>query len=134
PEPVREQESDLRAKILVVDDEEMFADVLVEMLSECGHAVCVARSGPEALEQFREDQFDLVFTDLGMPEMSGWQVAREIKGIQPETPVVLLTGWGTVLDENELEGSVVDMVLSKPVRLEDLSSVVSEALGRIAER
>ncbi|HOP80642.1 MAG TPA: hypothetical protein PLZ21_08780, partial [Armatimonadota bacterium] len=63
-----------------------------------------------------------------------WQVAREIKGIQPETPVVLLTGWGTVLDENELEGSVVDMVLSKPVRLEDLSSVVSEALGRIAER
>lgn len=114
------------ARILVVDDEEMFAAVLVEMLSECGHAVCVARSGSEALEQFRKSPFDLVFTDLGMPEMSGWQVARNIKDLEPETPVVLLTGWGATLDKDELEASSVDLVLSKPIKLEDLSAAVAE--------
>ena len=61
-----------QAKILVVDDEAMFADVLAEMLSECGHEVVVARSGMEAVETFRDRDFDLVFTDLGMPHMSGF--------------------------------------------------------------
>lgn len=118
------------ARILVVDDEEMFAEILVEMLSECGHAVCSARSGVDAIEQFRETPFDLVFTDLGMPEMSGWQVAKSIKDIEPQTPIVLLTGWGTTVDKDELNSSQVDIVLSKPVKLEELSSAVMEALGR----
>ncbi len=118
------------ANILVVDDEDMFAQVFVEMLAECGHAVCVARSGEEAIKQFRKDPFDLVFTDLGMPEMSGWQVARSIKSIAPGTPVVLLTGWGMSVDEAELAKSRVDMVVSKPVKLSELSSIVAKALGR----
>lgn len=116
-------------KILVVDDEAMFAEVLVEMLSECGHSVCIASSGPEAVEQFRESPFDIVFTDLGMPEMSGWQVAKSIKEIEPLTPVVLLTGWGATLDETELELSDVDVVLSKPVKIEDLSAAIAGVLA-----
>ncbi|MEN6370685.1 MAG: ATP-binding protein [Armatimonadota bacterium] len=122
------------ARILVVDDEEMFAEVIVEMLSECGHAVCSARSGVDAIEQFRETPFDLVLTDLGMPEMSGWQVAKSIKDIEPQTPVVLLTGWGTTVDKSELDSSQVDIVLSKPVRMEELSSAVTEMLGRQMSR
>ena len=129
PHPQAELRAPQPAKILVVDDEEMFAEVLFQALSESGHAVCVARSGADAIEQFKEGQFDLVFTDLGMPEMSGWQVARRIKDIEPRTPVVLLTGWGAALDEAELDQRQVDMVLSKPVKLETLSSVVAEALG-----
>jgi signal transduction histidine kinase len=128
--PLEKAVSVSTAKILVVDDEEMFAEVLVEMLSEFGHAVCVARSGHDAVEQFKDGDFDLVLTDLGMPEMSGWQVAKRIKDIEPKTPVVLLTGWGTTLNESELEVSQVDMVLSKPVKIEDLSLVVAEALGK----
>ena len=118
----------LPIRILVVDDEEMFAQVFVDMLSECGHAVCIANSGREAIEQFKARPFDLVFTDLGMPEMSGWQVARSIKDIEPDTPVVLLTGWGMEVDEERLAESEVDMVLSKPVKIEDLSAIVSQAL------
>lgn len=118
------------ARILVVDDEEMFAQVFVEMLSECGHSVCVARCGSDALEQFRQDSFDLVFTDLGMPEMSGWELAETIKDINPAVPVVLLTGWGAMVDETDVEASQVDMVLAKPVKLEKLSSIVAEVLGR----
>jgi len=121
----------LPIRILVVDDEEMFAQVFVDMLSECGHAVCVASSGSEAIEQFKARPFDLVFTDLGMPEMSGWQVARSIKDIEPDTPVVLLTGWGMEVDEERLAESKVDMVLSKPVKMEDLSAIVSQALAGV---
>ncbi len=121
------------ARILVVDDEDMFAEVLVEMLSEFGHEVKIARSGPDALEQFEESEFDLVLTDLGMPEMSGWQVAKAVKDINRDTPVVLLTGWGAALAEKDLEASQVDMVLSKPVKMEDLALVVAEALGKAVQ-
>lgn len=128
-EPV-EIKSITPVNILVVDDEELFTEVLVEMLSECGHAVCRATSGIEAIEKFKETSFDLVFTDLGMPEMSGWQVAKSIKDIEPQTPVVLLTGRGMILNKEELDSSQIDMVLSKPVGLEDLSSAVTEILNQ----
>jgi len=130
PQPEERIEAIRPAKILVVDDEGMFADVFSEVLEEYGHAVCVARSGADAIEQFGEGRFDLVFTDLGMPEMSGWQVARAIKDMEPSTPVVLLTGWGAALDEDELSQSQVDMVVAKPVSAEKLPSIVAEALGR----
>jgi len=119
----------LPARILVVDDEELFARVFVEMLSECGHAVCVARSGPEAIMQFKESPFDLVFTDLGMPEMSGWQLAKNIKELKPGTRVILLTGWGAKVDDEQLAASKIDMVLSKPVSMEDLSSAIGSVLA-----
>ncbi|MCL6518662.1 MAG: response regulator [Armatimonadetes bacterium] len=118
------------ARILVVEDEEMFAEVFFEMLTECGHAVCIAKSGEEAIEKFKVNNFDIVFTDLGMPSMSGWQVAREIKNIEPRTPVVLLTGWGTSVNQTDVEDSSIDMVLSKPVKFEDLSAIVAEALAK----
>lgn len=117
------------ARILVVDDEEMFAQVFVDMLSEYGHVVCTANSGADAIKQFQVSSFDLVFTDLGMPEMSGWQVAKGIKDINSAVPVVLLTGWGAKVDEDQLAQSQVDMVLSKPVRMEELSGVISTALS-----
>jgi len=117
------------ARILIVDDEEMFAKVFAEMLTECGHVVITARSGPQALEQFRQESFDVVFTDLAMPDMSGWDVAREIKGLSPQTPVVLMTGWGTRPDGHEPSDCGVDIVLPKPVRMDELSAVLSMALG-----
>ena len=127
--PIESTEA-IPAKILVVDDQELFAQAFSGMLSEYGHAVCVARSGPEAIEQFKSEPFDLVFTDLGMPGMSGWQVAKSIKDMDPETPVVLMTGWGSEVDTDRLAESQVDMVLSKPVKMEDLSGIVSNALSR----
>lgn len=117
------------ASILVVDDEDAFAQVMVEMLSECGHKVCVARSGREAVERFEAERHDLVFTDLGMPGMSGWEVADAIKRVDSSTPVVLLTGWGRTISDDEKQAAGIDMVLSKPVKMDDLSAIVSEALA-----
>jgi CheY-like chemotaxis protein len=115
-------------RILVVDDEEMFANVMMEMLAQFGHSVCVARNGVDALSRFSADEFDLVFTDLGMPGMSGWQVAERIKTISPDTPVVLLTGWGATVDEARLAECGIDMVLAKPINMEELSGVVSKVM------
>ncbi|MHB0912622.1 MAG: hybrid sensor histidine kinase/response regulator [Armatimonadota bacterium] len=120
------------ARILVVDDEARFADVFTEMLSEHGHMVCVARSGQEAIKEFMAAPFDLVFTDLGMPGMSGWQVAQTIKTAQPNTPVVLLTGWGNSVDESRLAESKIDLVVSKPVRMGEISEIVSRALSGVS--
>ena len=102
----------------------------MDMLSEYGHAVCIAHSGSDAIEQFKASPFDLVFTDLGMPGMSGWQVAEGIKEIKPATPVVLMTGWGASVDEQKLAESRIDMVLAKPVKMEELSSIISSVLKR----
>jgi len=116
--------------ILIVEDEEGFAEVFTDMLSEYGHQVCVARSGDQAIERFQVGKFDLVFTDLGMPGMSGWQVAKSIKGINPSTPIVLLTGWGAAVEQEQLVNSGIDMVLSKPINIDDLSKVISQVMDK----
>ena len=123
-----EAESTESLRILVVDDEEMFAQVFAEMLSEFGHVVCVVNRGSEAIELVRKEKFDLIFTDLGMPGMSGRQVAEAIKNIQPDIPIVLLTGWDRQVIEEDLGGAPVDMVLSKPIKIENIPAVVAEAM------
>lgn len=116
--------------VLIVEDEEGFAEVFTDMLTEYGHKVCVARSGTEAITLFGEGRFDLVFTDLGMPGMSGWQVARSIKEISSSTPIVLLTGWGADVDQTQLAQSGIEMVLSKPINIDSLSQIISRAVGK----
>lgn len=118
------------ARVLVVDDEEMFGQVIAQMLGECGYTSCVVQSGVEAVETFQKDNFDLVLTDLGMPEMSGWQVAQIVKEIRPDVPVVLLTGWGSSLDVDQIADSQIDGMLAKPVKMADLSNTISAALKR----
>src|SRR4030066_362250 len=82
------------ARILVIDDEDTVREVLEKMLSQVNHRVTVARNGDEGLRLFREKEFDIVLTDLGMPVMSGWEVCKAIKGGSPNFPVGMITGWG----------------------------------------
>ena len=72
--------------------------------------------------------FDLVFTDLGMPEVSGWEVAKAVKEINPKTPVVIITGWGAMLDKRKARESGVDLQISKPFRVHELRELVFEGL------
>ena len=71
---------------------------------------------------------DCVLTDLGMPEMVGWEVARRIKARRPDLPVVLLTGWGEQVagGAGAEDGSVVDRIVGKPVRLDELLTVIAD--------
>jgi CheY-like chemotaxis protein len=113
---------------LAIDDEVGLCHMLGVMLRADGHEVVPAASGAEGLRLFQERHFDLVFTDLGMPGMSGWEVARAVKHLAPHTPVVLVTGWGMDLAEERLRGSGVDLVVGKPFRANDVRRAVQDAL------
>ena len=77
--------------------------ILVAILRENGHEVEGAAGGKEGIALFNEKEFDLVFTDLGMPEMSGWQVAESIKSINDKIPVAVITGWNLEISEAEMK-------------------------------
>jgi CheY-like chemotaxis protein len=125
-------EEEIRAaatvSILVLEDEEHIRTMLVEALTGAGHRVESATDGLTGLARFQGGVFDVVLTDLSLPECSGLDVARSVKRMRPETPVVLITGWGHLLDPERLRDSGVDLMLVKPFRLERVLSVVGDAL------
>jgi CheY-like chemotaxis protein len=98
------------------------------MLKAKGHEVVVAPNGEEGIERFKSEAFDLVFTDLGMPRLSGWDVGKTIKGLNPKIPVVMITGWGVELDREKLNESGIDLVISKPFNFDQVVGLVSEAM------
>jgi len=116
------------SSILVIDDEEMVRNILGNLLMQSGHNVFKAASGKEGLEIFNQGGIDLVFTDIGMPEMSGWEVSRLIKDRDSRVPVALITGWGVQIDDEKMKESGADLVLNKPFRLEDVLDLVTEAI------
>ncbi|MCI0564533.1 MAG: response regulator, partial [Nitrososphaera sp.] len=117
-------------KILAIDDQEIIRDLLVNMFGSAGHEVTTAERGEEGIAKFKIQRFDLVVTDLSMPDLSGWEVAREVKKLRPDMPVVLITGWGQNLDEEKLKESGVDRIVAKPFRIEQLMKTVEELLSK----
>jgi CheY-like chemotaxis protein len=95
---------------------------------EGGHEVESANSGFEGLELFKKKDFDLVFTDLGMPGMSGWQVSEEIKKISSTTPIALITGWKVQLEESEMMKKGVDLIVNKPFQLDQVLRLVHQGM------
>lgn len=114
------------ARIMVVDDERMVRTILQKLLRLKGHTVTQAASGEEALDLIDTHDFDLVFTDLGMPQMNGRQLARAIRERRPQLPIVLLTG---DTDAGE-PGDDVDVVLSKPFKIDQLDATIQEIIQR----
>lgn len=121
------------ARILVIDDDVAVREVLADILRAGAHEVVAAGTGSEGIALFEAGAFDVVFTDLGMPGMSGWEVARGIKTMRPGTPVGLITGWGASLDEAELADHGVDLIIPKPFRFDRVLELVDEAI-RLKER
>ena len=118
-----------RASILVLEDEEPVRAMLVQALTEAGHEVHAAPDGPSGLAKIEHgSSFEVVLTDLALPQRSGLAVARSVKRASPRTRVVLITGWGHLLDPERLREHGVDLMLVKPFRPERAIAVVSEAL------
>jgi CheY-like chemotaxis protein len=126
--PVRTPAASVSLRCLVVDDEEAVATVLGDMLVAKGHRVAVVDSGEAAIARFGAEPFDLVLTDLAMPGMSGWDLAREIKKTVSAARVVLVSGFGVEVSAEDLRGHGVDLVLAKPLKLEDIESAVAMTL------
>lgn len=116
--------------VLVVDDDPRLLRALADLLEGSGHAVLTAASGAEALERFEREAVDLVITDLGMPGMTGWELAERIKGHAPETPVFLLTGWGEAVADGD--GSrFVDRIIARPVSADAILAHLGEVPRRV---
>jgi len=108
--------------VLVVDDEEMVRSTVTRLLSLNGHEVDRASSGEEALEMYSGADYDIVFTDFGMPEMTGAELSQELKNRAPDLPVILLTGY----TETEKAIGEVDGILSKPFKRDELEGTIQK--------
>jgi CheY-like chemotaxis protein len=115
----------------VVDDEEPVLAVMADLLNALGQDVMTAHGGAAGLEAFERERFDVVFTDLGMPEVNGWDLALGVKSRRPITPVVLVTGWGFQLEGGAAQAHGVDFVLPKPFSLEEVERVLRQVGERI---
>jgi PAS domain S-box-containing protein len=107
-------------RVLLAEDEPSLRHILVSYLKIDGHVVDTAANGEEALAKFQPNAFDLVITDRAMPEMGGDQLAAEIKRLDPEVPVIMLTGLGELMNEVGEQPEGVDLVIAKPVTLATL--------------
>lgn len=111
--------------ILIVDDEDKIRHALSYALTLEGHHVITAADGQEALNIFQNGSYDVVFVDLKMPGMDGWEVIRSIKQMDPSTTVVLMTGWRVRLDDERLKATHVDAVVTKPFELSEIIHLIS---------
>jgi PAS domain S-box-containing protein len=112
-------------RILLIDDAAAVLAAVSEMLSELGATVVEARGGREGLTHLEKGPaFDLVLTDLGMPGMTGWAVARAVKTHCPSLPVGLLTGWGDDPEATSDDRAAVDFILRKPLSVDALGSAL----------
>jgi signal transduction histidine kinase/CheY-like chemotaxis protein len=121
-------------RVLLIDDEDPVRGTLASLLRAVGHTVLEADGGERGLACLAGGPVELVITDLGMPGMTGWEVARRVKAAHPRLPVILLSGWGQQISGSTPGCEHVDMVLAKPIRLEELQAaiarVVDEKQGR----
>ncbi|NLG28565.1 MAG: response regulator [Chloroflexi bacterium] len=121
-------EARARAQILVVEDEEPVRDLLVRLLQRAGHTVTAADDGHRALGLLADMHYDVVITDLGMPEVSGREIAARTHALSPGTPVILSTGWGDTITPEQLQEMGVAYLLTKPYSLAGLQQALTHVL------
>jgi CheY-like chemotaxis protein len=118
-----------RLRILVIDDDEPVRGLMADILMAQGNEVAEAASGADGLRLLEaESSIDLVLTDLGMPKMSGWEVARAIKSRWPWIPVGVVTGWGEEPLGITQHGHLVTGILTKPVTVDSMQAFVATAM------
>ena len=116
--------------ILVADDEERQREAMARALRALGHTVIVARGGAEAVAICRAQSVDVVLTDLRMPDVSGLEVLQQVRAIQPDLAVILVTAYGSVANAvAAMKAGAADYLL-KPVELDELELLVDRILER----
>jgi len=115
-------------KVLVVDDDAVVGKSFNRVLSNKGYIVTTAQNAHEALKQIREQEFDVVFTDIKMPGMDGVELAERVKASRPWTPVVIITGYGTTENEVRAKAAGVSDFMRKPLSPEMIEESAAHAL------
>ena len=117
-------DANLTGDILVIDDEKNICDLLKEYLESEGHCVTVANSGQRALDILKEQQFPIVLTDLNMPDVTGWEIARYVRKHHPDSAIVMLSGWEDPVQHINKQEQIIDFILQKPVSFSALSEII----------
>ena len=116
-----------RPRVLVVDDEDAIRLLLREALSEYGYDVDTAADGAEGLALFELIKHDLVLTDLMMPAITGWDLARQLRRVDPTLPIIILTGYGQGLEDDARCHGI--LLMHKPVRMNAVAKAIGDALA-----
>jgi CheY-like chemotaxis protein len=121
-----------RVRVLVVDDETHVREVLIEALEAEGCEVISAQSGEIALALYDqyEGKFDAVFTDIGMPEMSGWELCTEIRERSKTMPLAIISGWADAISVQTRNAVKADWVVAKPFDINKICSIAEEIAKR----
>src|SRR5262249_39180652 len=103
--------------------------LLSECLSQFDHKIATASGGRQGIEMFRaaartKEPFHSVITDLGMPDVDGHQVVRTIRNESPDTPIIMITGWGSMMKEEGEEIPEVDALVGKPPSIKKLNDLL----------
>lgn len=119
------------ARLLIIEDNEEVLRSLKKYFQKKRYDVVTASNGLDGLKAFESDQngFDLIITDLVMPNISGVAIISMVKKKSPDTPVIAITGWGEHPESLATEAQA-DLVLEKPIELEKLSSFIDDLLAR----
>ena len=113
--------------ILVVDDEPMIQKALKMILIQQGHTIELAGDGPEALQRFAQQKFDVVFTDLNMPEMRGDELARRMRRENPYQVIVMISAYADLLTPRQRKETPVDLYVNKPFQLRTILDALQRA-------
>jgi CheY-like chemotaxis protein len=122
-------------RILFVDDEPLVRELVREILQSEGHQVTLADGGQAGLDAFfaaagRDQGFDAVITDLGMPAVDGRQLTHMVKRESPSTPVIMMTGWGSLMQSQKDIRAPVDLLLNKPPSMRELQNALRHVVPR----
>jgi signal transduction histidine kinase/ActR/RegA family two-component response regulator len=130
PVPATVPESD-RPQVLLVDDDETVRTAVGDMLRGAGYAVTLAGSGLEGIARVREHDgpYDVIITDLGMPDVPGWEVVEAVKQVDAATPVVILSGFDRARATRRARELGVDLVISKPFDIQEFLTTVRGLLA-----
>ena len=112
---------------MVVDDEEQMRVIISRFLNALGHEAVSAPNGRDALRKFRDQPFDLVLSDVRMPELNGLQLLKAIKEMNPRVPVVLISGYADIEIVVEALKAGAENFLPKPIKMNFLGKVVEQS-------
>ncbi|KGO33797.1 MAG: response regulator [Desulfoprunum sp.] len=118
---------ELKARVLLVDDEEDFLKTLAERLQTRGLKVSTATSGDNALASIEGQEYDLIVLDLAMPGFDGIETLKRIKALQPDAEIIMLSGQGSIRTSIEAMKLGACDFLQKPVDINELMSKIGEA-------
>lgn len=118
-------------RILIVDDNPNMSTLLSDILEIFDFEGCHAENGRDALDQLRQSRYDMVFTDLRMPQMDGYDLLDAIKTEHPSMPVVVVTGYAVGDGREEELSRKADGFLHKPFKVDEIESILSSLLGPV---